>query len=145
MLEEEILFVKEFLAREAHYSEEEFTWECTIDPQVDTSIPIPGGLVKSFVEHALLKEISKHPEGGQINVSIHSTTLGILIMVSDNGSLRYQAYGRGNLIGNRLELLDQQIQEFNRNEEHTISYQLLDLAYAQPGQSGTRVLITITL
>lgn len=145
MLEEEILFVKEFLAKEAHYSDEELTWECTIDPQVDTSIPVPGGLVKSFVEHALLKEISKHPEGGKVNVTIHSTTLGILIMVSDNGSLRYQAYGKGNLIGNRLELLDQQIHEFNRAEEHTISYQLLDLAYAQPGQTGTRVLITIAL
>ncbi len=75
MLEEEILFVKEFLAKEAHYSDEELTWECTIDPKVDTSIRIPGGLVKSFVEHALMKEISRHPKGGKVNVTIHSTSL----------------------------------------------------------------------
>lgn len=145
MLEEELLYVKEFLATEAHNSEEEFIWECTIDPQADTSITVPGGLVKSFVEHALLKEISKHPDGGTVRVTVHSTTLGILIMVSDNGTLRYQEYGRGNLIGNRLELLDQQILDFNKQQEQTINYRLLDLDYAESGQTGTRVLITIVL
>jgi len=145
MLEEELLYVKEFLAGEAHDSEEEFIWECTIDPQADTSVSVPGGLVKSFVEHALLKEISNHPEDGKVCVSVHSTTLGILIMVTDNGTLRYQEYGRGNLIGNRLALLDQQILDFNKKQEQTISYQLLDLDYAEPGQTGTRVLITIAL
>lgn len=145
MLEEELLYVKEYLATEAHNSEEEFTWECKIDSQADTSIAIPGGLVKSFVEHALLKEISKHPDGGAVRVTVHSTKLGILIMVTDNGTLRYQQYGRGNLIGNRLELLDQQILDFNLTQDQTINYQLLDLAYAEPGQTGTRVLITIIL
>jgi LytS/YehU family sensor histidine kinase len=145
MLEEELLFVKEFLAAEAYVSEEELEWDCTIDEEADTSVPVPGGLVKSFVEHALLKEISKHPEGGRIEVSVHRTKLGILIIVNDNGSLRYKEYGRGNLIGNRLELLDQQIIEYNKHCAQTISYQLLDLAYAEPGQTGTRVLITITI
>jgi hypothetical protein len=78
-------------------------------------------------------------------VSVHRTKLGILIIVNDNGSLRYREYGRGNLIGNRLELLDQQIIEYNKHCAQTISYQLLDLAYAEPGQTGTRVLITITI
>lgn len=145
MLEEELLFVKEFLAAEAYVSEDELEWDCTIDPEADTSIPVPGGLVKSFVEHALLKEISKHPEGGKIGVSVHRTTLGILIIVNDNGSLRYKEYGRGDLIGNRLELLNQHIIEFNKHRDQTISYQLLDLAYAEPGQTGTRVLITIAI
>lgn len=145
MLEEELLYVKEFLAAEAYDSEEEFTWECTIDPEADTSVPVPGGLVKSFVEHALMKEICKHPDGGSVHVSVHSTTLGILIMVTDNGTLRYQEYGRGNLISNRLELLDQQILNFNKKQEQTINYQLLDLGYSEPGQTGTRVLITIVL
>jgi len=145
ILEEELLYVKEFLAAEAYASENELEWECTIDPKADTSVSVPGGLVKSFVEHALLKEFSSHPEGGKVGVSVHSTKLGILIIVNDNSSLRYKEYGRENLIGNRLELLDQQIIEYNKQQKQTISYQLLDLSYAEPGQTGTRVLITIAL
>lgn len=47
------------------------------------------------------------------------------------------------MIGNRLELLDQEINAFNKVQDYSVHYQLLDLAYAEPGQIGTRVLITI--
>ena len=144
-LGEEILSVEEYLAAKDSGKEDTITWECRVDPQADTSILVPAMLIKSFVEHSFLNKISSQPDGGRIDVSVHRTTLGILIMVTDNGTLRYQQYGNGNLIGNRLELLDQQIIDFNKNQEETISYQLLDLAYAEPGQTGTRVLITIAL
>lgn len=142
-LEEEITSVEEFLASRTSGPEEDLTWECSTDPNADTRIVVPRTLVRSFVEHALLNDVSKHPEGGKIEVSVHRTNLGILIMVTDNGSLRYQEYNLGRLIGNRLELLDQEINEFNKEKEYSINYQLLDLAYAEPGQTGTRVLITI--
>lgn len=144
-LGEEILSVQEFLAAKDSGKEETFTWECRVDPQADTNLLVPGTLIRSFVEHSFINKISKHPDGGKIDVSIHRTTLGILIMITDNCALHYKEYNRGALIGKRLELLDEEINTFNEEQEYSINYQLLDLAYSEPGNTGTRVLITIVV
>ncbi|MDX2431137.1 MAG: hypothetical protein QNK35_09400 [Bacteroides sp.] len=141
----EILSVQEYLTAKDSGREESFTWECRVDPQADTTLLVPGTLIKSFVEHSFLNKVSSHPDAGKIDVSVHRTTLGILIMITDNCSLHYQEYNRGAMIGNRLELLDEEINTFNEEQEYSVSYQLLDLAYSEPGQIGTRVLITIVV
>lgn len=142
-LAEEMKSVELFLTQKAAKSKETLSWNCTIDPEANIEVLVPATLVKSFVEHALLSDLLKQAEGRKIEISVHRTTLGMLIMISDNGSLQYQEYNRDRLIGNRLELLDNEISEFNRNQEFSINYQLLDVSYAEPGKSGTRVLITI--
>jgi LytS/YehU family sensor histidine kinase len=144
-LQEEIISVKEFLDSKTLVSENKLSWKCRVDPKADTYIPVPETLIKSFVEHAFLNDILQHPDGGKIDISIHRTTLGILIMITDNIPLRYQEYSRDRLIGNRLELLDQDIHIYNEKEESSVNYQLLDLAYSDQGKTGTRVLITIVL
>lgn len=144
-LQEEILSVEEFLNGKSLDSENKLSWNCRVDPEADTHIPVPGELIKSFVEHAFLNNIFQDPDGGKIDISIHRTTLGILIMITDNSPLRYQEYSRDRLIGNRLELLDHNIHIYNEQEELSVNYQLLDLSYSEQGQTGTRVLITIVL
>ena len=141
----EIKSVKEYLSLKSSEDKEKFSYDFRVDPQADTHIPVPGALIKSFVENTFLNNLSQHSEGGKIDISIHRTTLGILIMITDNAMLRYQEYNRGRIIGNRLELLDQDIIEFNKEQECSINYQLLDLAYTEPGQTGSRVLITIVI
>ena len=144
-LDEEIQSVKKFLNAKTSDFEEKLTWDCRVDPEAETTILVPGTLIKSFVEHAFLNGIAKNPGGGKIDISVHRTTLGILIMITDNGTLQYQEYSRGRMIGNRLELLDQEIDTFNKAQKYSVNYQLLDLAYVEPGKTGTRVLITIVL
>ena len=141
----EIQSAKEYLSLKSSEDKEKFSYDFSVDPQADTHIPVPGALIKSFVENTFLNNLSQHSEGGKIDISIHRTTLGILIMITDNALLRYQEYNRGRIIGNRLELLDQDILEFNKEHECSINYQLLDLAYSEPGQTGSRVLITIVI
>lgn len=141
----EIQSVKEYLSLKSSEDKEKFSYDFSVDPQADTHIPVPGALIKSFVENTFLNNLSQHSEGGKIDVSIHRTTLGILIMITDNAMLRYQEYNRGRIIGNRLELLDQDIIDFNKEQECSVNYQLLDLAYTEPGQTGSRVLITIVI
>ena len=141
----EIKSVKDYLDLKASEDKEKFSYEFSVDPQADTHIHVPGALIKSFVENTFLNNISQQAEGGKIDISIHRTTLGILIMITDNAMLRYQEYNRGRIIGNRLELLDQDIFEFNKKQECSVNYQLLDLAYTEPGQAGSRVLITIVI
>jgi len=141
----EIQSAKEYLSLKSSEDKEKFSYDFSIDPQADTHIPVPGALIKSFVENTFLNNLSQHSEGGKIDISIYRTTLGILIMITDNAMLRYQEYNRGRIIGNRLELLDQDILDFNKEQEYSINYQLLDLAYSEPGQTGSRVLITIVI
>lgn len=142
-LEKEVRATENYLSDMTKESNESFTWNCKLDPKVDSSVPVPESLLKCFVENSFINKVSQHPEGGKVDISLHHTTLGILIMVTDNGALRYQEYNRRSLIGKRLEKLDYEIEDFNKQQECNISYQLLDLDYAEPGKTGTRVLITI--
>ncbi len=144
-LEKEILSVKDFMNTKARDFGENLSWGLKIDPDAETGVLIPSDLIKSFVEHAFLNGNLQNPEVATIDISVHRTTLGILIMITDNGALRYQEYSRERMIGNRLELLDHEIHEFNLKQDHSVSYQLLDLAYDEPGRTGTRVLITIVI
>lgn len=144
-LEKEILAVKDYMNSRAQNLGEKLSWGLKLDPDAETGVLIPSDLIKSFVEHAFLNGNLNQPRVATIDISIHRTTLGILIMITDNGSLRYQEYSRERMIGNRLELLDHEINEFNLKQDHSVNYQLLDLAYDEPGRTGTRVLITIVL
>lgn len=142
-LEKEIQNTENYLKFLNSDSKDNFSWSCKVDPKVELSTLIPDSILKCFVENSVINNVSRHPGGGNIDISIHCTTLGILIMITDNGALRYEEYNRRRLIGKRLEKLDNDIEEFNKIRKHSISYQLLDLDYAEPGQTGTRVLITI--
>lgn len=141
----EIQSVKDYLQGKTLEYGDKLSWDFKLDPEAQTGIQIPSDLIKSFVEHAFLNGNHQQTGIATIDISIHRTTLGILIMITDNGSLRYQEYSRERMIGNRLELLDQEIHEFNLEQDHSVNYQLMDLAYVEPGQKGTRVLITIVL
>ena len=144
-LKEELDKVQEVLSIGTLRLEGRIQWECTIDPQVNTGIRIPASLVLGFVEHALRYGHFLDARSGKIEVSVHHTQPGILIMVTNSGLLNESSVLQKGLEGNRLELLDHHIQVFNRERNTHISYQILDVAYSETVRNGTRVLITINL
>jgi len=120
-------------------------WKCSVDPAVSQEIPVPRSLVTGFVDHALNAITTGEQKAGSIEVSVHRTGPGVLVMVANDCHLHYHEYGTGQKEGRRLELLNHHIQVFNREMPHTIHYQILDIAYCEPGKKGTRVVISINL
>ena len=142
-LEEEIESVRQYLKNEAFRYDGKLSWECILDPEVDTSVIIPNLLIQTFVENAIRHGIFQNPEGGKVDVSINKSKIGVLIMISDNAS----DYNGAHLVQKHreenLRLLDQYLDLFNKNQPCAVSYQVLDRADSETDRMGTRVLITL--
>lgn len=143
-LSEELERVCEFLSNEAFRYEGRLKWECNVDPMAETGMPVPKMLIQIFVERAIRYGIFNSGEGGKIEVSVHRTSVGTLVMVTDNGIIPDPAIQPDRMKGNRLELLDSQIEVFNREHDHAVSYRVLQIAHSEPEMTGTRVLVTIS-
>jgi hypothetical protein len=142
-LGEEIEFVKQYLKIESYRFNGRLKWEMKVHPNVDTAIIVPKMLIHIFVENALKHGIFHNAKGGCVEILVHPTSLGMLIMITDDGIGMVKASEINREKGNGLRILNGYLQLFNRQQKHTISYQLLDRGSPETGVSGTRVLISI--
>ncbi len=141
-LREELGSVREFLRNETFRYRDRLYWDCTVDPDVDQGIRIPKKLVLTFVEKTMNHRLFQDQEKGKVEVSVHRSTLGMLIMVTDNGRSGTAAEPTAPLNG-PLKLLDEYLKVYNRQSKERISYKILDRCAGESNRHGSRVLITI--
>ncbi len=139
----EIDSVQQFLENEAYRYEGKLTWTCSIDPDVNTEQVIPKMLILTFVEHAISHGLFLNKEGGKVEVSVHKTELGILVMVTDNGANLEEAPSIHQHRKEKLRCLDEYLKLFSEKLSCTIGYHILNRSLGENGKSGSRVLITI--
>lgn len=144
-LKAEIESVKKYLQNEAFRYGDKLSWECTVDPEVNTHIPVPSLLIQTFVENAIKHGIFQDPRGGMVDVTILKSSVGVLIMITDNGIVFDSYPGNRKISNGKLRLLDEYLEIYNRQQPCTVSYKVLDRAAIEPGRTGSRVLITIKL
>ncbi|MEN8228410.1 MAG: hypothetical protein ABFS38_09675 [Bacteroidota bacterium] len=142
-LEAEIESVKQFMQNEAFRYDGKLTWECSLDPEVNTSIIIPNLLIHTFVENAIKHGIFYHPSGGKVDISINKSSIGVLIMITDNGAKSEDSPVVQTYFKEKLKLLDHYLQLFNQKQSCRVSYQILDRSTFEIDRSGSRVLITL--
>jgi len=142
-LEEEIDHVRRFLNNEEFRFDGRFTSSFYLDPEVDTSVVIPKRLIHVFVANAFSNGLFNNAGPAHIDLSIHRSGIGILIMVADNGEGQLVEAGTEPSRNEELQLLDSYLPLFNRQQDVSVSYDIVDLAHCEPGETGNRVLITI--
>ncbi|MEZ5072781.1 MAG: histidine kinase [Bacteroidales bacterium] len=138
-LGEEIDFVKSYLQIETNRFDNKFTWSVRLDEEVDMAVVIPKMLIQIFVENAIKHGIFHLDAGGEIEIGIHRTGPGILILVTDNGVGFEKAFELEGRKGKGLEILNNYLQLFNKHHEVTISCKILNRASG----GRTRVLIDV--
>lgn len=142
-LKEEIQSVRQYLQNEEFRYIGKLTWECSLDPEVDTNIILPHQLILNFVEDAIKHGIFHNPQGGKIDVSVHKSRIGILIMVTDNGAKLSDSSDTQNYHNEKFKLLDEYLRLFNKQHTYMIDYKILDRSICEADRTGSRVLITI--
>ena len=142
-LEEELDSTKSYLEKEVLRLDGKLTYSCSVGEEVDTGLIIPERLIRIFVENAVSGGLIPNGNGGRIDVSAHTTSLGMLIMVNDQGI----DFPNKSLIKRqrnlRLRSLDSYLEEFNEKQPYLIHYIILDRSVHDPGKTGSRILITI--
>ncbi len=142
-LHEEIESLKEFLAKAELRYKGKISCECSVDPDVEKGVIIPKMLIRIFIENAINHHLLEKPEGGKVETSVHRSNLGVLIMITDNGTSLKDAPILAKYREEKLRLLDDFLLYFNTKNPHYINYHILDRGIEEPGRSGSRVLITI--
>ena len=142
-LEAEIESVIKFLQNEEFRYNGILSWECSLDPEVDTSVTIPNLLIQTFVENAIKYGIFQNPLGGKVDVSINKSNIGVLIMISDNGIESPDSSEVRKHQKERLKILDSYLLLFNQKHPCLVSYKILNRSSYEIDRTGTRVLITL--
>ena len=142
-LEEELKEVRNTLSGQDGIPGDAVEWEFHLEEGIPLDILVPKTIVLGFIMYFLHFGRIRKSEKGKVEISVRKTGPGILIIVTDNRQLHYSNYDRGETEGSRLEKLNEVINAFNRDTDHSVHYQILDMAYSEPGKSGTRVLISI--
>lgn len=122
-LEEELLFIKTWLALEKHRFGNRLHIEYSIDQAV-LSTPIPPMLVQPLVENAIKHGISPKIEGGTVMIECKKEANFVRITVSDTGvgynkvliTLFDKGFGLKN-IQRRLDKLYREELQVNRNDQ----------------------------
>lgn len=142
-LEEELESIKTYLDNENLGYGGKLLWTCSVEDEVNTGLIIPKRLIRIFVENAIVGGIIQNGNGGRVDVSAHSTSLGMLIMINDQGI----DFRDISLIREQRELrlrsLDNYLEQFNEKHPYLIHYNILDRNIHDSDKSGSRILITI--
>lgn len=144
-LREELSAVRDYLRNETYRYQGWLYWDCAVDPDVEQDIRIPKKLILTFVENAMNHSLFQGPEKGKIEVSVHRSRLGLLIMVSDNGKTNEQLPEIENPVNGTVQLLDKLLEVYNQQTDEPVSYRMLDRCEGEEGRQGTRVLITVKI
>lgn len=144
MIDEELRFIKTFVAMENLRFDDRFAFELEIDQGVDISFHLPKLMVQTFVENAVTHGLMHKKEDCRLELSISEDETHIVIVVEDNGIGRKEAAklqrnhtGRGNSI------LKNYMEVYNRIHKLKFSFSIADL-YTEEGKArGTKVSLWI--
>lgn len=141
-LKEELSAVSMYLDQELLPLNGKVNREFYLDPEVDEQTPIPRNLIQVFVENALRNDLLHEKPEATLSISLHKTSIGILIMVADSGFRNGNSVPTGHPQSEGLRILSSTLPVFNRTHHVDVSYKILNLT-SENGSPGTRVMITI--
>ncbi len=141
-LKEELSSVTRYLDQELPPLNGKVKQEFFLDPEVDGQTLIPRNLMRVFVEDALRNNLLDDLPEATLSISLHRTSLGILIMIADSGFRNGNGIATDHHESEGLKILSSYLPVFNRTNKVDVSYKVLNLT-SENGSPGTRVMITI--
>jgi LytS/YehU family sensor histidine kinase len=139
----ELESIETFLEKETSRFQGKLSWSCSVDEKVDTGIVIPESLIGIFVENAISGELIWNGKEGRIEISAHTTSLGLLIMINDQGIRVKDMSDVKRQRELRLRKLNSYLEIFNGKHPYRVHYDILDRSIHDTDKTGSRILITI--
>ncbi len=149
-LEEEIQFLKDYLTLEGERFRNEFTFEVTLDDEIEEDIMgVPPMIFQPFLENSIKHGI-RDVENGHISVKfLLEDDDTILCVISDNGIGRDKARVRQQKLedqGHRsmgAAITEQRLNLINVGADRKISYEIEDLKSKSGKPKGTKVSVRL--
>lgn len=141
-LQEEVVYVKNYLALEKFRFKDKFNYDFIIGPGVVQSIKVPKLILFSFIESALKKGVLPKNIGGRIEITIDNIKgKGICIIVTDTGLYRNIENGFESHTKN-MQMMHRIVSYFNKFNQTKIEICYEDLG-GEVESKGSKVEIVI--
>lgn len=143
-LEDELLFVENYLQIEQNRFDNRFAFEINIVPEVDKEMEIPKMLLQIFAENAVkhgLRQLDMH---GLLRIAIKKTDHKVCITLTDNGIGREKAKSLSTSgTGKGIDIIQEMLQLYQKLKGVSIQLKMSD-RYDDSGEpAGTKVEIMI--
>lgn len=142
-LSEELDFVKDYLDIQKLRFGNIFTWEITVDENVDLTQIVPKMLVQVYAENAIKHGLKNKGAGGKLDIIIHQAR-ETTVTIRDNGIGREKARMNAEPgTGKGLYIMQQIFDLFGKTNKRRITQTISDLKDDSGNPTGTEVVLTI--
>jgi len=148
-LEDEIIFLDNYLKLQSLRFEAAFKYEMEIDPEISANeMMISPMLIQPFVENAIEHGLKPRGKDGLLKITMVLKNNYIDVRVEDNGIGREKAkkIKERNHSGHRsmaMEITKERLVHLNKESNRTINFTIADLKDTNNESSGTRVTLNI--
>ena len=141
---EEVDYVTKYLELQKLRYGDRLTYNVSVADNVDRQTLLPTMLLHTYVENAIKHGLSPKPEGGHVDVIITRFKDDTVVTVEDNGIGRRKAAQLSqNSTKMGLRILSEQIQLWNKSNEHRIRQHVRNIKDAEGHIAGTHFDLTV--
>lgn len=145
-LKEEIDFTESYLALEQFRFGGRFSYQITINEDVDQSWEVPKMVIQSPVENAVKHGLLNREAGGMIEIHARKEAHRLILEITDNGIGREAASANGKTsTGKGLEIMGQFFELYHRITGIMVQSTVSDLKDEAENPTGTQVIVVIPL
>lgn len=145
-IDEEIIFVNNYLEIEKFRFKDKFDFVISIDNNVDKFKNIPKMIIQTHVENAIKHGLMHKEKNGILAITIAATNDETEIIIEDNGIGREKAKILSHhSTGMGLKIINSYYDLFNKYNDKKITQQIIDLNDVNNEPLGTKIIIRIPI
>jgi ligand-binding sensor domain-containing protein len=143
-LQEELDYVQLYLQLEKLRFADKFDFDINIDPSINKEIQLPNMVLHTYCENAIKHAFSSFKSGGTLKITAKQDNDTVKIAVEDNGIGRAAAQANTHIRSTKqgLDILNRQIEIYNRFNKQKIVQQVVDL-FNDGISCGTRFVMEV--
>jgi len=144
-LEEELKFIKDYLILQKRRFNDDLLFIIESEDEIDLdNIKIPHSLIFTFVENAIKHGLHNKPKDRKLSIYVKRVKNKITVTIIDNGigrkqSVKLKTTGSGKGLG----IVANIIEGYNKLNNRTISYKVIDLVDESGDGNGTEVRVDV--
>ncbi|MCD4693148.1 MAG: histidine kinase, partial [Calditrichales bacterium] len=143
-LSEEIEFVNNYLELEKFRFKERFSYNISVDGNIDQEIKVPRMIIQTFAENAVKHGLSHLDKDGLLKIQISYQDHKLIILIEDNGIGR-EAAGKLDIhgTGKGMKIIDQIFDLYFKLKGKKIIHSITDLKSDDNQPKGTKVIVEL--
>jgi hypothetical protein len=142
-LEEEIKFVKDYLAIQEFRFKDRYRTILSIDEDLNLKLAVPKMVLHTYVENSVKHGFKNTTSGGLLEISVTAILKGILFTVCDNGNFSKDDDHQEKNTGKGLGIMESYYRLFEKQHKCRIQTTFAYLNEAGTNQTGTKVIVSI--